>query len=259
MLIALIRLIAFTVLSLVYVVSLTLTSLLKYVDSGNAKRVGIFLTKRFCKLILILFNIKVKANLKPTRKGSLYVCNHLSYLDAIALFAHVEAVFITSTEIRDTPGLGTLCKLANCLFTNRQNFWGIKNEIRTISKTMEAGFNVVLFPEGTTSSGHFMKNFKSSLVQAAVDSDTEIVPIAINYRKFNGRVPQLEDRDYYAWYGSMEFMPHIIRLATIESLELTVDQLPSLEIETGVGARKVVTKKSQKMIDESYEPVIITC
>ena len=255
------KLTLFFALSAVYVSVLSVVAVLKIFSSHLSQRVAITCTKYFCKLVLLLFNIKVRATWAPQKKASLYLSNHLSYLDAIALFSEVDAVFITSTEIRDSAGLGHLCKLAHCVFTNRESIWGIKKEIQQIRQTLESGFNVALFPEGTTSSGHFIKNFKSSLVQAAVEAHSEVIPITINYTGFNNRKPLLEDRDYYAWYGTMEFLPHIIRLATIRSLEISIKQLPAITTQdlSAQGARKFVTKQSQKMIDDSFEPVIITC
>lgn len=222
------------------------------------KKIAIRLTRYFSAIVLKVFSIKVRAQLNPRVKPCLYVCNHLSYLDAIAVFSQIDAVFITSTEMRDAPGLGALCKMGNCLFVDREQIWNLPHEIEAITRSLKAGFSVVLFPEGTTSAGHYLKEFKSPLLQAAVDAQCQVVPLALNFSKFHKRSPLLEDRDYYCWYGTMEFLPHLFRLCTIKSIEVTLTELTALRPKAVAGYRKTLTRRSKSLINDHFRPIEIT-
>ncbi len=252
------RLVGFHLLLVTYLVLLFINHILGKLRLVPSLPIAIRFTKIFAKMVLFTFNIKVTAKLSPTDPPALYLSNHLSYLDAIAIFSQIDAVFITSTEIRDTVGLGHICKMANCIFVNRRSIWGLKSEVQTVSSALKAGYNVVLFPEGTTTSGHKIGNFKSSLVEGAVIAHRPVVPVTINYTAFNGREPLLEDRDYYCWYGTMNFIPHIVRLCTIDSMGIELTTSQPLYPFGWSGDRKKMTKHTKKIIEREYLPVAIT-
>lgn len=252
------RLIAFFATAGLFLSSLAIINFLNLIGFKAARRFAVSATRFFSKLILKIFNIEVRSNITAPSKPVLYVCNHMSYLDAVAVFSEVKAIFITSTEMRDKIGLGHLCKMANCLFVNRARIWDLPNEIAAIKQRLNDGFSVVLFPEGTTSSGHYLKEFKSSLVQAAVDANVDVVPLSLNFAKFCERKPLLEDRDYYCWYGTMDFLPHLFRLCSIKSVQLDLTQLPTLSSNNRKLCRKTLTRKSKKTINDNFIPIEIT-
>src|SRR5262249_41938524 len=78
----------------------------------------------FCRFGLWILQVKVNPlgikSLSELPQG-LYVGNHLSYLDVLVISSHVPACFVTSVEIRDTPGLGIIVQMAGCLFVERRN------------------------------------------------------------------------------------------------------------------------------------------
>lgn len=225
----------------------------------NRRRIAVHFNTHFCRLVLFLMKIKVKPDLRllnssQRNKPYLIVSNHLSYLDILAIATVLPTVFVTSVEIRDTFFLGALCKLNCCEFVERRKIWNLKKEISQICQALADGFNVAIFPEATTSNGSQMFNFKSSLVQTAVASNVDVLPICLNYLEVNGSKLNLANRDLAFWYGDMDFFPHLVKLLTIKSLTIGVQILEGLPIER-FEHRKQITRSAYKQIEGHYLPV----
>lgn len=138
----------------------------------------------------------------------LYVVNHVSYLDILALGAHLDAVFVAKRDIAGWPLLGRLAKTGQCIFISRRRVH-LKSEIETIRSTLVSGRNVILFPEGTTGCGASLLPFKSSLLAAVEHIPGMCVqPVSIAYPDVANGGPDIT----LAWYGDMTLLPHLWRL-----------------------------------------------
>jgi len=65
----------------------------------------------------------------------------------------------------------------------------------------------VLFPEGTTTDGHRVLRFHSTMLQPAINVAARITPCAIEY--------ELDDGDpahEVCWWGDMTLLPHMWKL-----------------------------------------------
>jgi 1-acyl-sn-glycerol-3-phosphate acyltransferase len=50
-----------------------------------------------------------------------------------------------------------------------------------MSQALKEGSTVAVFPEGTTGTGHGVMHFHGNLLQAAIDADVPVQPIALRY------------------------------------------------------------------------------
>ncbi len=79
-------------------------------------------------------------------KPMLYICNHQSVLEVVPLFALTEKlVILTKGWVWYNPLLGVVLRLCNCLPVTKDN----EQNIEKLSKLVEQGYSVVVFPEGT--------------------------------------------------------------------------------------------------------------
>jgi 1-acyl-sn-glycerol-3-phosphate acyltransferase len=223
------------------------------------RRIAVKFNTRFCRIALAMMKVKIAPDLRlqnANARGKTYliVANHLSYLDILAISTVVPAVFVTSVEIRDTFFLGALCKFNCCEFVERRSIWNIKSEIKQIAQCLQDGFSVTIFPESTTSNGSQMIRFKSSLIETAVASQVDVLPICLNYKEINGRTVNADNRDLAFWYGDMEFFPHLLQLLTIKSMTIGVQVLEELPIDN-YKHRKHVTRSAFEKIEGHYLPV----
>lgn len=204
-----------------------------------------------------VFDIKVTVhNPERLRSGQNYmiVSNHLSYIDGLVLGAIAPVSFITSVEMRQTFFLGLITEIAGCLFVERRSRDKIGGEIKEIEGALREGFNVVIFPEATSTNGSSILPFKRSLLAAAIQSSTPVLPLTINYDHINGQKVSPENRDLLCWYGSMGFASHFIAMLGLKKIEISVHLLP--EITTHDKTREAVAEIAFKEISGKYNPIV---
>lgn len=118
----------------------------------------------------------------------MFIGNHISWADIHALNSMVPVRFIAKSEIKDWPIFGYLARKANALFIDRSKRHDAARIVDVTVQSLQAGDNLCLFPEGTTTDGTEMKPFKSSLIQAAIEAQATIWPVVIRYPRADGSV-----------------------------------------------------------------------
>jgi lyso-ornithine lipid O-acyltransferase len=190
--------------------------------SRNAGRLPVFY-HRNCARILG-FDIKVTG--APTQaRPTLYVSNHISYLDITVLGALTELSFIAKSEVARWPLFGWLAKLQRTVFVARRQA-SVGKERDAIAARLDAGGALVLFPEGTTGDGNRICRFKSALFAVAErpDGATPVVvqPVTIAWTRLDGMPMGRYFRPAVAWYGDMDLGPHLLHVAGLGRIEVEV-------------------------------------
>lgn len=178
----------------------------------------------YAKLTLHLLGIEYKTlNSAPHKnQGTMVVSNHLSYIDVLVMAAINPSLFVTSVEIKNTPFLGQLCEAGGCLYVERRNKRNIGEEIKDITRAMERGLDVVIFPEATSTNGEEVKHFKRPLFKAAIDANVNIITSTINYTTIDDDPVTLKNRDDIFWYGDMSFLPHFLTVLSHKKIKCSM-------------------------------------
>lgn len=149
-----------------------------------SKELRLTLTRWWCKSLLNCFNIKVitygKLPDADTSK-TMFVANHISWVDIHGINSIIPLRFIAKIEVESWPVFGYLVSKSGTLFINRNIRKDAARIIEMTTQSLNEGDNVCFFPEGTTTDGTHILPFKSSIVQAAINSDAKIFPVAIYY------------------------------------------------------------------------------
>ena len=116
--------------------------------------------------------------------GALVVCNHVSWMDILALGASWRVVFLGNSEISRWPILGWVIKRAGTLFIKRGI--GANKATRDIAGELQQGRNVIVFPEGATTDGRAVIRFQPRLLQAAINAGAPLQPAALRYFDASG-------------------------------------------------------------------------
>lgn len=224
----------------------------------KARKIICFILGRYARFTLWFMGIKVNRNImeKAIERNYLNVSNHLSYTDILVICAFYPSCFVTSTEMRDTPFLGLICKLAGCVFVERRNKDNIGLEIEEITNTLASGLSVVIFPEATSTNGEEVIRFRRPLFKAALDSNVAIKPFTINYRYLDGDMVSLKNRDCIFWYGDMTFLNHLWGIFKIEKInvELTVGQAINCKNKVDYSA---LAEQSHRLVSSYYRPIVV--
>ena len=152
--------------------------------------------KWWCGGLLRAFHIKISTfgTLPPANtQGVMFVANHVSWSDIHALNSLIALRFIAKSDIKSWPIFGYLVTKANTLFIDRNKRQEAGRIVQISAESLIAGDNLCFFPEGTTSDGSGIEGkqvlpFKSSVLQAAIDANTRIWPIALRYVNADGSI-----------------------------------------------------------------------
>lgn len=156
---------------------------------------------------------------------TLYVSNHVSYLDITVLGTLVRGSFVAKSEVRKWPVFGWLATLQRTVFVERRGL-RIAAQRDEMVRRLEAGDSLILFAEGTSSDGNRVLPFKSSLLSVAEtyggDAPLMVQPVSVAYTKLDGLPLGRYLRPFFAWYGDMDLMPHLWQLAGLGRVTVVV-------------------------------------
>ncbi len=215
---------------------------------------------RFARYLPVFYHRVVCAllRLKVTVKGDpalgrplLLLSNHSSWLDIVALSSVMPVSFIAKSEVGTWPIFGLFARLQRSVFVDRSRRMATRDAHHAVSKRLKDGDAMVLFAEGTTSDGHRVLSFRSSLVGAAGDllggAQSRIQPVAITYTRRTGLPIHRSERPCIAWYGDMELVPHFKGILLGGPIEVTISFCDPL---TGEVARdrKSATRAAEQAI-----------
>jgi 1-acyl-sn-glycerol-3-phosphate acyltransferase len=147
----------------------------------------------------------------------LIVSNHVSWVDIVLLGSIAPVAFIAKREIADWPLIGQGAKAQRSVFVDRTRRHQTAEAIEEIARRLTEGTPIVLFAEGTSSDGNRVLQFRSALVGAARDALAQtkpaqqvlVQPLSICYTRFQGLPMGRQHRPVVAWYGDLDFMPHL--------------------------------------------------
>ena len=170
--------------------------------------------------ILRVFDVTVQTSGALPQAG-LLASNHLTYLDIITIGSLMPTVFVSKAEVKNWPVFGWCAQRGGTLFidrTRRTDVSRISAEIRDVLNTSQV---VVLFPEGTSSNGHEVLPFKSSLLEPVCASEHPLSVAHISYELDHGSV----EKDVCYW-GDMTFFPHMLRMMALKNIRAHIRFAP---------------------------------
>ncbi len=170
-------------------------------------------------------------------RGRLLVANHISWVDIFAINALCPASFVAKAEIARWPVLGTLVARAGTLFIERGKRRAVHRMIEHVGRSLEAGGRVAVFPEGTTGDGRCLLPFHSNLVQAAVVSRTEVVPVGLRYLDTRGGRTGAID-----YIGDTTFVESLWRILGTGGVCCEVHPLAPIAAADGVGRHEIAQR-----------------
>ena len=118
----------------------------------------------------------------PKDQAVLYVGNHSSYFDILALFHSIPggAGFVAKDDMAKIPLLNKWMTFINCLFINRKDVGQGMATIKQAAQYLKDGYSMVIFPEGTRSQDPEPHEFKEGSLRIASLAKAPIIPVAIS-------------------------------------------------------------------------------
>lgn len=132
--------------------------------------------------LLRIWGIDLEIRGQPVVSGpALLVCNHISWLDILVIHATRHCRFVSKSELREWPVLGTLATGGGTLYIQRAQRKDAMRMVKDMAQSLRNGDVLGVFPEGTTSDGIGLLPFHANLIQAAIEGDAPIQPLALQF------------------------------------------------------------------------------
>lgn len=173
--------------------------------------------RRFCSIL----NLDIRLHGEVPTGHALWVSNHISWLDIPVLGAFFPVYFLSKAEVANWPVVGWLARVAGTLFIRRGS--GDAGQVNDqLAAQLQAGRNVLFFPEGTTTDGQRLKRFFHKLFNAAVDTQLPVQPVLVCYRDAeNGLHP------HAPFIDDDEFLDHVTSILKGDRINVDVMVLPA--------------------------------
>lgn len=217
---ATIKLLVFLIVSVLTVLLVGLGNIVLSIFSiGLKQQWKNVVTGGWAYLISSLLGLEISIRGTAPRPPFFLVTNHLSYIDIILLWMSVDATFVAKSEIKSWPFFGWATKTVGVLFINRELKRDVHRMNKQISSVISDNQGVILFPEGTTTSGDQVKSFNTSLLQYPASVNMPVHYASIRYSTKN---PEQPASTAVCWWGDMDFSPHFWKLLQLKKIEGTI-------------------------------------
>lgn len=117
----------------------------------------------------------------PAPGPVLVVANHISWLDILVMNAARPAHFVSKSDVKHWPLLGTLITGVGTLYIERESRRDAMRVVHHMVEALREGDVVAVFPEGTTGDGRELLPFHANVLQAAIAAPAPIQPVALAY------------------------------------------------------------------------------
>jgi putative phosphoserine phosphatase/1-acylglycerol-3-phosphate O-acyltransferase len=152
--------------------------------TGNRRRGVNFFTSNFSQLLLatsgVHLNVIGRENLTAQRPA-VFIFNHRNQVDPVISGALVRDnwVGVGKKELESDPVMGTLGKLLDTAFIDRDNPVSAVETLHTVEERAKNGLSIVIAPEGTRIDTTGVGPFKKGPFRMAMAAGIPIVPIVI--------------------------------------------------------------------------------
>lgn len=177
----------------------------------------------------------------------LIVANHLSWLDILVIGSVMQVRFLSKAEVAHWPIVGRLASGAGTLYVNRGDRRSADRALADIEAALNAGDQVVVFPEGTSTRGPMPLKFRSRLIEAACRAGVPVVPLALSYHG--------PGKSFASYAEDDDFVTHMSRV--IQAPFIRARLAIGASIATGVAAADVA-RLAQRDVELMLAPVVST-
>lgn len=178
-----------------------------------------YLLHRWAILAARILCIDIRVTGAPPLAPFFLTANHLSYVDIVVFSALLPCRFVSRGDLAHWPLLGYLSRSFDTIFIDRNRQRDALRVNQEIATALRTGPGIVVFPEGTTSSGETVLPFRTALLEPMVKNGFPVSVAAIKYSTGMSMFPVAQT---VCWWGDMGFASHFLRLLQIPGIKADV-------------------------------------
>ena len=226
------------------------------------------LSVKYMRFFMRQFNfitgVRFKVNGKlSTKHPLLCVCNHISVFEMATMPVAFGGSFFGKKEISTWPLVGWIAKKFGVIFIDRRPSHAAEALNAVKSELERVDYPMFIFPEGTTTNGAYVKQFKSSLFDVVEKTGATVQPVVIHYRLRDGTKISDEDMaNHFAYFDNKKqdcgpfckiersaFM-QVFHIMTLGGFLVEINVLPVPDL-SGMD-RKQMAETLHKIISDEY-------
>lgn len=220
------RLAKFAGITIYYLLIIYLRSLVK----GRSMDYGIGVRQRWARQLNKQLNIKVMLEDEPPAGSYLFVSNHRSYLDITVILAYIQSTIVAKAEVGEWPLIGTGARQTYTVMVKREDKDSRRKTREAMGDILEAGYSVVIYPEGTTYEGPGILPLRIGPFEVAESGGFPIIPIAVEYKDTTD-----------AWVGDWGFIEHFVHVFRKKEMWVRLKFGPILEGNSAIANQQIAT------------------
>ena len=163
-------------------------------------------TRWWSGALIRIFGFRIRRVGEPLEGATLFVANHVSWMDIELMHSQRMMSFVAKSEIARWPFVGWLASKAGTIYHQRGSTHSLASVMEAVVEHLNGGGSAGIFPEGGTGPGDRVRTFHARIFQVAADANVPIQPVALCYGK-NGKM------DLSVPFGAKEsFFGNVVRL-----------------------------------------------
>jgi lyso-ornithine lipid O-acyltransferase len=156
--------------------------------------------RAWARIMMPLLGVELDMRGDFPAEHTLIMPNHRSYLDVVPFPAFTFVTFVAKIEVSRWPLIGFCCRVVHTVFVDRNDPESRKKTRAEITRRLEDGYSILVYPEGTTAKAPEIKPFCPGMFHVAAGGQIPVVPVAIEYAHPSD-----------AFIGDDTFLPHFFR------------------------------------------------
>lgn len=184
---------------------------------------------RWCRRIVRAAGIEVEiSGPVPDNGGRMLavVSNHLSYLDVLLYSATRPFIMVSKVEVRGWPVIGWITAQAGTIYVQRRDVKGGQTQTHAqvnawMAEAYRSGLPVMFYPEGTTTDGSEILEFRRGLYNSVVYDQVPVKVAAIGY-EFTKPNPGSTIGEDVCFVGDADFGPHLLGFLGLQGVKAKI-------------------------------------
>ena len=131
--------------------------------------------------LMRVFGFRMRQFGTPLAGGVMFVANHVSWIDIVALHSQRMMGLVAKREIQGWPLIGWMAGRAETIFHARGSTESLGGVLHEMLARLRNGRAVGVFPEGGTRGGGEVGPFHARIFLASVEAGVPVQPVALRY------------------------------------------------------------------------------
>ncbi len=190
------------------------------------------------RALLRVLSLRVRRCGRVGEEATLWVGNHVSWLDIVVLGAQSPLTFVAKSEVGMWPIVGFMARRTGTLLVRRGDAASTRQVAESMAWLLRQKRRIMVFPEGTSSTGDTVLRFHPRLFQPAVLVGGAVQAVAVAYRGDAAAIAP--------FVGEDEFLPHLWRL--LGASEVLVDVTFCDPVSAVGGQREALARRTHQQV-----------